>query len=283
MPKPGTEELAEEEVATEQSAEETETTSTEDETVAEATETEEVAEETTAEEKVALTQKELEERISKAADAAVGKAQSAWTKKLQESAKLEAELKFYKERATQADKPKTTEERDEVAELKASEDFALMPKRIQDELVAGAEARKLLRQESAENKKFREESSTTRMRDRVESVVDDMKADAENYPGFEELIPAIRAEAESDPDLLNGITSNPAKWLPRIYKALAAPKAAVLAEKALDKKIKEQVRAKTTGTSARETGTKKFKDYREATAAAMAAMGIRDESEIELH
>ena len=280
MPKPAvSEELAEEETAEEQVATETEKTSPEV-PVAEEVEAEEVSEETKAEDKVTLAQADLEERIAKAADAAVGKAQSAWTQRLQDAAKTDAELKFWKERAATIEKPKT-EERDEVAELKASEDFAMMPKRIQEELIAGAEARRQLRQEMQESKKFREESSSARARDRVEMIVDDMKADSENYPGFEGLIPAIRAEAESDPDLLNGLITNPQKWLPRIYKALAAPKATELAEKALDARIKEQVKAKTTKSSARETASKQYKTPKEAYEAAKAQLGITDDRDVE--
>jgi len=202
--------------------------------------------------------KEVDETERKISEA-VGKALAAQSAKLGEArkavedrARIEAENRIYKEELDRLRNPKVEPKPEE--ELTLPDGMDLLPKAAQDDYMR----QKRLLAELSKRDAVREQSLARIQRDtiarEIDGTVEDMKADADAYPGFAEVYPQIEEMGRTDPDFLRAVVANPKKWLRLAYRDLTAENAPALAEKALEAKLAKQHRAQTSKPGLRDNG-----------------------------
>lgn len=269
MPDPAAEVVAEETEVAEQAE-----AATEGETLAEAAE-KSVAE--TTEETGGATEAEVDPVQAKI-DAAVNKALESQATKLGEArkaaeaaARLEAERDFLRQELERSRNPKK-----EVVEetIKLPNGFDLLPQEAQEDYLAEKRRTRALEKRIADQEARSVAREKETISNRIESTIEGMKADTENYPGFAEVYPQIEQLGRTDPDFLRAVVSDPKKYLRMAYRDLTAEKAPVLAERELEKKIQKQVKAQTTRPGVRDTGAvRKAVSLEDAFEAAYAKYG----------
>lgn len=269
MPKPEAEVVADEPEV------ETEPVETEEKPEGVVSEESKVAEETEAtgapEEKADPVEAKVTDAVNKALQAQAAKLAEA-RKEAAEKARIEAENRLYREELERLRAPKR-----EVAkepEVTLPPGFDLLPPEAQADYLEEKRARLALRKEIEEIKTKQATREETERRDRINGVIEDMKTDTENYPGFAEVFPQIEEMGRQDQAFLWAVRNDPKKYLRMAYKDLTSEKAPVLAERELEKKIQRQVKAQTTKPGARDTGaTRKAVSLEEAFDAAWAQHG----------
>ena len=197
--------------------------------------------------------------VQKRIDQAVGKALAAQSAKLGEARKaadaavrMEAENRLYREELERLRNPRKEEAKD--PEITLPNGMDLLPAEAQADYLAEKRARLQQAKEIQALKEARATDQRHALAERIDSVVEDMKKDSENFPGFADVYPQIEEMGRTDPEFLRSVLSNPKRYIRMAYRDLTAESAPVLAERELEKKIQKQVKARTTQPSARDTG-----------------------------